>query len=81
MCTIPADQSKFKLPQSFNFAFIGRVYLKNTPLNPYSDSFLAASIISRFESGLFGKTTRSTKIYGISCNSFFNYNCFKFLCL
>ena len=31
-----------------------RVSLKNTPLNPLSDSFVAASIISRFESGLFG---------------------------
>ena len=38
------------------------VTLKNTPLNPYSDSFLAASIISRFESGLFGKTPLPTKI-------------------
>ena len=46
--------------------FLGRVALKNTPLNPHSDSFLAASIISKFESGLFGKTTLSTQIFGIS---------------
>ena len=36
---------------------------KNTPLIPYSDSFLAASIISRFESGLFCRTTLSNKIF------------------
>ena len=58
----------------FNFAFLGIVSLKITPLNLYSDSFLAASITSRFESSLFGKTTLSTKILVSHCNSFFNYN-------
>ena len=60
----PEDESKFKILHSFNFVLVARVSLKNTPLNPSSDSFLAASIISRFESGLFGKTTLSTKIFG-----------------
>ena len=46
----PEDESKFKILHSFNFAFLGRVSLKNTPLNPYSDNFLAVSIIScRFQ--------------------------------
>ena len=40
--------------------------LKNTPLNPFSDSCLEALIILRFESGLFGKVTLSTNIFGIS---------------
>ena len=47
------------------FVFLGRVSLKNSPLNQHSDSFLAASIISRSESALFGKTTLSNKIFGI----------------
>ena len=46
--------------------FLGRVSLKNIRLNPHNDRFLAASIILRFESGLFGKTTPSTKIFRIS---------------
>ena len=40
----PEDESKFKTPHSFNFVFLGRVSLNNTPLNQYSDIFLAASI-------------------------------------
>ena len=65
---VPAaeGESKFKMLNSLNFGFLGRESLKNIPLNPKSDSFLAASIISRFDSGLFGKKTLSTKIFGIS---------------
>ena len=62
----PEDESKCTIPRSINVAFLGRVSRKNTPLNPYGDSFSATSIISRFESGLFGNATLSTKIFGIS---------------
>ena len=70
----PEDESKFKILHSFNFVFVGRVSLKSTLLNQYSDSLLSASIISRFEGGLFGETTLSTKYLVSHCNSFFNYN-------
>ena len=31
----PEDEHKFKIPHSFNFAFLGKVSRKNTPLNSY----------------------------------------------
>ena len=75
----PEDDSKFKIPHSFNFTFLRTVSLKNTPLNPYSDNFLAASIISRFESGLFGKEHYQLKYLVSHCNSFL-ITIFKFVC-